>query len=139
MQDKDIERVLKIILDKVKDVNWRLEGSANLRVQDVNTSVNDLDITTDKKGIDIFRNSLKKFILKDFFNKKINSDSLIFKINNFEVEVNCYHDKELLMLDKVKIITWDNLNIPILPLDYAKEFYRLIGRKDKVELISLST
>lgn len=40
------------------------------------------------------------------------------------------------MLDKTKKIIWKDLQIPILPLGYAKKFYELINRKEKVDLIS---
>ena len=40
------------------------------------------------------------------------------------------------MFDKTKIISWKNLQIPILPLENAKEFYKMINRKEKVELIN---
>lgn len=34
------------------------------------------------------------------------------------------------------MLKWKNMQVPILPLKYAKQFYELIGRKDKVEIIS---
>jgi hypothetical protein len=39
------------------------------------------------------------------------------------------------MWDKIKIINWQGLSIPIIPLKYAKIFYQLINRQEKVELI----
>lgn len=137
MEESDIKAILQLILKNIKnkDFIWRLEGSANLRIQGIDVSVNDLDITTDKKGIEIFREALKEFIIKDFFNPKVKGTSLVCNINDFEVEINCYGDKELKMFDKIKKIIWQDLEIPILPLEYAKQFYELINRKEKVELI----
>ena len=129
MEEQDIAEILKIILDSLKDKEflWRLESSANLKIQGVEVSVNDLDITTDDRGIEIFRNILKKYLVKDFFNKKTNSNSLICEINGFEVEVNSYKDEQLLMLDKTEKRLWNDLQIPVLPLKYAKKFYELIN------------
>jgi len=138
MNKQNIKEILRTILDnlKGKEFIWRLEGSANLKIQGVNVSVRDLDITTNDEGIEIFRNTLKKFIIKDFFSQKINGQSLVCNINGFEVEINSYGDRRLSMFDKIKKIWWNDLQIPILPLEYAKKFYELINRKEKVDLIS---
>jgi len=138
MDEQNIKETLQIILDSFqgKEFLWRLEGSANLKIQGVDVSVRDLDITTNDEGIEIFRGALKKFIVKDFFSQKINGGSIICNINNFEIEINSYGDRELDMLDKTKKILWNDLQIPVLPLKYAKKFYELINRKEKVDLIS---
>jgi|TARA_Y100000310_G_C20142743_1_gene560995 hypothetical protein len=138
MDEQNIKEILQIILDSLqgKEFVWRLEGSANLRIQGVEVSVQDLDITTNNEGIEIFRSTLKKYIVKDFFSQKINGRSIICDINNFEIEINSYGDRELDMFDKTEKILWNDLKIPILPLEYAKKFYELINRKEKVGLIS---
>jgi len=138
MDEQNIKEILQIILDSLqgKEFVWRLEGSANLKIQGVEVTVQDLDITTNDSGIEIFRNTLKKYIVKDFFSQKINGRSLVCDINGFEVEINSYGDRELDMFDKTKKIFWNDLQIPVLPLKYAKKFYELINRKEKVDLIS---
>ena len=40
------------------------------------------------------------------------------------------------MFNKTKVIDWQGLKIPILPLKYAKKFYQSIGRQKKVDLIN---
>jgi len=138
MDEQDIKEILQIILDSLqgKEFIWRLEGSANLKIQGVDVSIRDLDITTKNNGIEIFREALKKFIVKDFFSQKINGHSIVCNINTFEVEINSYGDRKLDMFDKTEKILWNDLQIPILPLEYAKKFYELINRKEKVDLIS---
>ncbi|MCD6279785.1 hypothetical protein J7J26_03380 [Candidatus Micrarchaeota archaeon] len=133
----DIKQVLRIITDNIKDNEpvWRLDGSANLKLQGVDVKVRDIDIATDDNGVRIFKNCLSRYVVKDFFNKKINSDSLICNINGFEIEINNYKNEKLCMFDKIKYISWEDMNIPILPLIYAKRFYELIDRKDKVKLL----
>ena len=137
MNEEEIKQIIEIILNLIryKKVTWRLEGSANLLIQGVNVSVRDLDITTDNNGLKLFRELLNKFVIKDFFNNKINGNSLVCNINGFEVEINCYGDRELNMFDKTKIITWKGLEVPIVPLEYARLFYERINREDKVEII----
>jgi len=138
MDEQDIKEILQIILDSLqgKEFIWRLEGSANLKIQGVDVSIRDLDITTNNNGIEIFREALKKFIVKDFFSQKIKGHSIVCNINDFEVEINSYGDRKLDMFNKTEKILWNDLQIPILPLEYAKKFYELINRKEKVDLIS---
>lgn len=138
MDEQNINEILQIILDNIQDKEfiWRLEGSANLKIQGVEVSVQDLDITTNDEGIEIFRNALKRYIVKDFFSQKINGRSIVCDINDFEIEINSYGDRELDMFDKTEKISWNDLKIPILPLQHAKKFYELINRKEKVDLIS---
>lgn len=68
-------------------------------------------------------------------NLDIKSNSLIFDINGFEVEINSYDDDKLGMFENIEEISWNGLTIPILSLRFAKKFYELIGKKEKVELI----
>ncbi len=137
MEEENLKEILKIILDSIRNEEfiWRLEGSANLRIQGVDVSINDLDITTNQEGIEIFRRVLKDFIVEDFFSEKVRGQSLICKIEGFEVEINCYGDRDKNYFEEIEIIEWQGLTIPILPLKYALEFYRSIGREEKVKLI----
>ena len=138
MNEKEIKEVLGIILNALqrKKFIWRIEGSVSLMIQGVNTPFQDLDITTNNEGIEMFREKLKDYIIKDFFSEKIKGYSIICKINNFEVEINSYGDRKEQFFDKHKTIEWEGLMLPILPLEYSKKLYEAIGRKDKVELIS---
>jgi len=138
MDEQNLKEILQIILDSLqgKEFIWRLEGSANLKIQGIEVSVQDLDITTNNEGIEIFRNALKKYIVKDFFSQKINGRSIVCDINNFEIEINSYGDRKLDMFEKTEKLFWNDLKIPVLPLKYAKKFYELINRKEKIELIS---
>ena len=137
MDDNEILDIVKWIIDKLKGKRflWRVEGSANLRMQGMDVAVNDLDIATSKEGIKIFRETVKEFIVKDFYNEKIQAESLVLKLINFEVEINAHDDGTFDMLDKIQTIKWQGLDVPVLPLPYAKKFYEMIDRKDKVELI----
>lgn len=60
------------------------------------------------------------------------------KINDVELEINCYDDKALRMLDKARLQEWEGLNLPVLPLPYAAVFYKTIGKKSKTQLIKSS-
>lgn len=134
MDDQDIKKVLQVIVGTKCD--WRLDGSANLRVQGMDVSVRDIDLMTSDEGLDVFRKSLKKLIVHDFFNEKIQAQSLLCNIYGFEVEINSYKREELVMLDQTTNTKWEELEIPILPLKFAAKFYELTNRMEKAELIT---
>jgi hypothetical protein len=137
MEREDVSGILKIIIASFGDKKliWRLDGSANLLVQGVEVSVRDLDITTNGEGINVFRESLKEFIVKDVYSEKIKGLSLVCDISGFEVEINSYGDRELDLFGEIKEVSWEGLRVKILPLKYAKLFYEKIGRLEKVKLI----
>jgi hypothetical protein len=137
MEDSDIQKILKIILSKVgpREFEWRVEGSANLRVQGLEVTVRDLDITTSKEGITRFRQKFGEYVTKDFYNDKVQGLSLVMDIEGCEVEINSYEDEKYHMFDHIKIIQWKGLTVPTLPLPYAKKFYEMVNRPQKVQLI----
>ena len=139
MTENELYKILKIILEKIgsQDLNWRLDGSANLLVQGIKLLPNDLDITVDENA----KNYFKKRLLEYFMNEKI--DTLggaevlktNYKINGIEVETVLRNNEQLDMLEKVEKITWQGLELPIIPLQLAKDFYEKIGRQAMVDLI----
>ncbi len=136
MDDKNLFSILKLITERInQEFMWRLEGSANLRIQGMNVNVKDLDITTDDNGINFFRSILKEFIVKDCYSEKIKGNTIICSINGYGVEINSYGDRKYGMFDKAKDFLWQGLKFKILPLKYAIEFYKLIKRDEKVRLI----
>ncbi len=112
------------------------DGSANLKTQGVDTQIQDLDITTTARGIEIFRESLREFAVKDYFSEKINGRTLICNIEDEEIEINHYGDRENNMYEEIKNIKWGDIEVPILPLSLAKTFYEGINREEKVKLIN---
>ncbi len=137
MEEQAIYDVLTYIIKKIENrsIIWRLEGSANLRIQGIPLPVKDLDITTDKDGIKTFEEILGSEIQKLYYNQRTQSSSLIASILGEAVEINNYNQKGLNMLDRMKPITWKGLEFPILPLPAAREFYHRIKRNEKVQII----
>lgn len=137
MNIENLEKLFSIVVEDIPEsVNWRLEGSTNLLVQRMDVSVGDLDIATDEKGLIFFREKLKEYIVKDWYKEKINSDVIVCEILGEEVEILCYHDLRLRMFSHVKPISWNNHELKVLPLDFARKFYEFIDYKDKVNLIN---
>lgn len=137
MEDFELERLLKTVLASIKTKNfpWRLEGSANLRVLGVPTTVNDLDIVTNGDGLRIFKKCLEQYPVKEIYNERKKINTLQYTINSLSVEIHCYDEFELRMLDKALNSTWHGLSLPVLPPEYALQFYQRIHRLDKVRLI----
>lgn len=137
MDDEKIYQVLNIICESIKDcdINWRLDGSTNLIVQGMNLEARDLDIRTWKEDMEIFRNKLKKFIVKDYFNKNKNAFSIILNILGEEVEINHYPDWSGDDNITPALISWRGLDLKCLSLADAERFYRAIGRVGKADLI----
>lgn len=137
MDKKPIIDVLKLILDKInsRKLFWRLEGSVNLFVQEVKVLVNDIDITTDPANYRLFKEIFADYIVKERYVARKKEQSLLCRMHGWEIEIVYYENAELNMFDKIKTIEWNGLILPILPLPYAKEFYRLIGKTEKADLI----
>jgi len=136
MNVETLEKLFSVVLNEVSDsIIWRLEGSVNLFVQGINTTFKDLDITTDSRGMEFFREKLKQYILKDYFNETIKTQIIVCNIFNEEVEILFYQDKELRMFNNVEELCWKNYDLKVLPLVFAKKFYQIIGKEKKVKLI----
>ena len=140
MTKDELYEVLKIILEKIGDerLNWRLEGSVNLLVQGMELSPKDLDIAVDEPAKNVFQEKLAEYFVDEKMDNIKGADVLKtgYEINGMEVETLLQrNDTGLDMLDKVEVITWRGLQLPIILLQQAKVFYERTGRREKVDLI----
>lgn len=136
MEDKDIEAILRIIIERLpENTRWGLSGSVNLRVLGCDISPRDFDIRTDKEGVPVFRRAFKDCIEGDGPAKWKSCHTISCKINDFEVDINYFEDNNYGMIGKHHKINWHGIDVPVLPLEDALEFYRLIKREDKIKLI----
>lgn len=135
--NKYVLNVLEIIIDVLqgKKINWRLCGSANLMIQGVEVHIGDVDITTDAEGLVILRDVLKQYIAEDYYDEHIAATSIKCVMGYYKFEINSYSDEKYSMLDKAVLIDRQGLTFPVLPLEDAIRFYKLIERIDKVNLI----
>ncbi|MGM0439296.1 MAG: hypothetical protein ACQEP3_02595 [Patescibacteria group bacterium] len=137
MDETKAYKLLEIILEKIpENVRWHLDGSVNLLIQGVDLKPNDLDVTTDDKGIEVFRDVFNNFIVEDEYGEKVSGRTLRLELEEEEIEINSYEDKRLSKFDSVVEINWKDLKLPILPLKEAKDFYKQIKREEKVKLIT---
>ena len=136
MDDDELYALLEVFVARIpQGVSWRLEGSANLRVQGVVVAVNDLDVVTN--DLDAFRSSFKAFVVDDAYKPAIQARVLTLKLRGQEVEVLLYDPEEDLdYLARVEALSYRGLELSVLPLVYAQEFYTRIGRDKKALLIA---
>ena len=134
MEEGDIYSLLRIILKRLDNqpLVWRLDGSANLRVQGVDVSVHDLDIKTNKEGLRIFKECFKDCDVKESYKEDIDGTVVSFILEGFPVEV---IDNKYNMLHRIKFVTFQAMSLPILPLKEAREFYTAIGREKTVAVL----
>jgi hypothetical protein len=130
INENELHEILEIIASTIppKDFQWRLDGSANLKLQGIPATPKDVDIVTNKKGMEVFRDVLKKYIKKDFYNEEVKAFSLSLIIKNKEIEINYYDKVNINLFEDTKKIKWKGLSINILPLKTAAKFYKNIGR-----------
>lgn len=136
---KDIlKNILTEIAASIKDsvIIWRLDGSVNLFVQGMDVNPRDIDIATDEKGLDVFRKFLKKYIKRDYWNDKIKASTIECLIDGVEIEINSYQNPKLSLFEKIRKINWEGVDLNILPLADAANFYKRISREEKERMIS---
>ncbi len=137
MNKKEVYKLLTIILEKLsgKSFDWYIHGSVNLLIHGIDLNPNDLDIVTTDKGIEIFRSSFEGYF-NDKYGEKVNGRLMIFKIDDKEVEIISNKDKKLNKFEKVQLIEWKGLKVPIIPLIDIKDLYQRLERKKRVNLIN---
>ena len=137
MNSQELQATLSFLLKKIEKetIIWYLEGSVNLFVQGLPVQPKDIDITTNSAGLNKFRKLFKKETIKDFYIEETRAHVLKCLFNNVESEIAVYEDTEKSSFDTIKLLSWNSLQLPTQPLTQALKFYKLIGRKEKSELI----
>lgn len=148
--DMTSEKHLKI-LKKVANIltgnkiNWMLIGSANLSLQGVEIEADDLDILTDKKGIEEIDSLLSEFRTQ----KPVYSSTTVFKslrglyeIDDIQIDVvsNLQHNENKSWnkernINKKEFIDLDEVKIPIMPINEEYKAYVKMGRLEKAKRI----
>jgi hypothetical protein len=137
MDDRQLYSVLKTIVGSLpeKDFVWHLDGSANLRVQGIETTVNDVDICADDAGMQTLKECLKGYFIQERQSPRIQGPVLKFGIDCAEVEVYNLEPRGLGFFDSIARTEWKGVALNTMPLRKAIEFYQAIKRPEKVILI----
>lgn len=144
----DYLQVIKTIAKQLsnEDVKWAITGSANFALQGVPITPADIDIQTDKYSAYKIENIFKEhsYKLVRFSSKGlIRSHFGALCIEGIRVEI--MGDIEKLVEGKweetpdlneiIKIIIIDDVNIPVLSLEYEAEAYMKLGRENKAKIL----
>ena len=137
LDERDVEKVLKTIHAalKLKLFRWRLDGSVNLVVQGLATAMNDVDICTTAEGMYIFKKALENYPQQEGYHERTGARFVQVQVHGVSVEILCYDNHELRMLEHAVPRQWKEMVLPVLPVPKAQEFYQQIHRLDKVSLI----
>ncbi len=144
----EILDVVKIIYDKLKNkkINWVITGSFSFAIRGLDTNIRDIDIQTDSYGAYEFEKIFIKYVIKKVklkTSEKIKSHFGKFKINNIDVEIMGDLEKKANekwlappnLNDLKEYVNFNNMQIPVLPLEYEYKAYIELGRIEKANKI----
>lgn len=130
-----------------KEYVWALTGSAGLRLQGVDTPVNDIDIQTDKNTVYELEKKLADYMqvaVHPWESEHTFSLHGQAEMNGIMVELigdikhrqpgGSWEDAEDISANRIWV-SWRELEIPVFPLDFEARAYAKMGRNDKVRLI----
>jgi len=142
-------QVLVFLIEKIHpaELPWALTGSAGLRLQGVDISVNDLDLQTDARTIYMLEQKLVEFMkvpVHVWESEHTLSHHGQAEINGLQVELlgdmrhRCFDGTWESPLDIESIrewVEWREFEIPVLSLTHEVLAYEKMGRMQKAELI----
>ncbi|MDD3102442.1 MAG: hypothetical protein PHE59_04850 [Patescibacteria group bacterium] len=138
---KKINKVLEIISEKLKSVDYAFIGSVNLYIQGLKIKPRDIDILTTPEIIKEIDEILKEYLTKEIYfdeSEGRNSFRSFYEIDGMEIEVlgnvNNISRKPDSLKDKI-YIEFDKIKLPCMPLNNELDMYEKIDRKEKVEMI----
>ena len=129
------------------DVTWVVSGSTALALQDIPVQPRDIDLMSDKEGVYIIEGYFSEYVdnpVKFSKTETIASHFGSLMIGGIKVELmgDIQHRKAdgswtqpSDLTDKQKIISVDNIAVPVFQLQYEYEGYKLMGRHDRAALI----
>jgi len=145
----EIDAAFRLVCGAILDsaITWALTGSLAFSIRGIDTPVGDIDIQTDKDGAYAIERSLKPYVVEPVQFKaaaKIRSHFGVVVIGGVSVEI--MGDIEKLTPDGVWLatpplrsitekITYGELRIPVLNLEYEYQAYTLLGRTEKAQLL----
>ena len=141
---KEIIEALKIIHEKMQDIKWYLIGSANLSLQGMDFSPNDLDIIVSVVDFPEISKIFNEFLISDMGQikssiKDVKLWKLKLKINNIDIEIlgedlGGFYIKDL-KNSKLDFIKLGEITIPCRTLESEINAYEKLNRTEKAELI----
>ena len=142
------EHALKILLERIppEKYGWLLTGSASLHLQGVDVTVHDLDIECSPQDILKIEQALSGYIktpVHEWETERVRSLDGKADIGGVEIELIAeleFQDpdgsyKVIKDFEHKIWLEWQNLQVPVLPLEEEAAFYKKTGRDEKADLI----
>jgi hypothetical protein len=134
--------VLRLILERVPPdaIPWALTGSAGLRLQGVEVSVDDLDLQTDRRGVQEITTRFAEAVEKPmryWRTDHMRSYFSVLKIDEVRVEVMGEIQKRMpdggwetpIEVDRVRCwVEVEQLLVPVVDLSHELIAYEILGR-----------
>ncbi len=137
------KKALVFFAQKLKEfpIQWVLVGSANLALQGVKINVNDINIATNNDDIFHIKNIFCDYCLGGITRSKQDADILLCKLKIYGIDILILGDSKSkiytryfgtpLIEKRYFLGEW----IPCLDLEMELRNYRLVGMKDKVDVL----
>ena len=130
------------------DIVWVLTGSTGLAIKGIPLTPHDIDIQTDRAGVEAFARIFADDLVQEpFFWETQHTRSWVAKFEMDGIQVEVMGDmrhrdedggwEEPPNLEAVRLyIQVAEMRVPTLSLDFEEEAYRSMGRNDKAALIA---
>lgn len=147
---ENTQKALEKILSEVSATKliWAVVGSTGLALQGVNIEPHDIDILTTERDIFKFEKILKIFVtepvkyaetkfFKSYFSKLQINDVKVEVVANLQTKQKGANWSEKSRLDKVILINYKNLCVPVIPLVEEYKAYIRMGRVETAKKIEM--
>lgn len=142
-------KALRIIHDRLQATNviWAVTGSLGFALQGVPVAPHDIDLQTDKNGAYEIEHLLDEFVVEKVrftSAERIRSHFGVFSVYEIRVEVMGDIEKRTSngkwqpvddLRKHIRLIEIDDMEIPVLSLDYEYEAYMQLGREGKARFL----
>ena len=128
-------------------INWVVTGSLGMVLQGMDIEVHDIDLQTDKEGAYEIERRFSKYVVNPVCfstSGRIRSHFGALEIDSIRVEIMGDIQKRLdnqAWEEPVKVeshrcwVVIDEMQIPVLSLDYEYQAYLKLGRNEKAEML----
>jgi N-acetyl-D-muramate 6-phosphate phosphatase len=145
---QEIVEVLHILYDRINptEIVWAVTGSLGMHIQGLQLEIHDIDIQTDQTGAYQIESLFSEYVVvKMAFSasKDIRSHFGALRIGGVKVEImgnieKCLPDgawEGMDILEQRKFVTFEEMEIPVLHLEYEYQAYQKLGRLERAQKI----
>lgn len=129
------------------DIRWAITGSVSMVLQGMALEPNDIDLQADSDGAYVIQDALLEYITQPIYwreSAQVRSHFGALEIDGVKVEVMGDVEKRLPnglwtpppdLTTVITHVTYADMRLPVIDLQYEYEAYRLMGREAKAQAI----